>query len=85
MVDEYRVSFDFLETEGYSAGFTPAAPYRSWGTEFVKVVEDRGDFIALQHLMVMYFEDEQGNVSDPMVMKHWRQDWQYQDRKIFAY
>ena len=23
-------------------------------------------------------------LSPPMVMKHWRQDWQYEDKTIFA-
>ena len=29
-------------------------PYGSKGTEFVRVIEDRGDFISLQHIMVMF-------------------------------
>ena len=35
--------------------------------------------------MVMYFEQEDGTISEPMVVKHWRQDWKYQDRLINNY
>ncbi len=86
MAGGYRTSFDFLETVGYVAGHQPTRPYQSWGTEYVYVAEDDGNFISLQHIMVMQYEDDQGNVSEPMVMKHWRQDWYYQQRQypVFA-
>lgn len=85
MAGPYRTSFDFLEVVGYSTDFKPDKPYQSWGTEYVYVVEDRGNFISLQHIMVMYFRDEAGKVSAPMVMKHWRQDWQYEAREILTF
>jgi hypothetical protein len=82
MAGGYRVSFDFLETVGYTPGFEPDRPYQSWATEYVYVIEDRDDFISLQHIMVMQYVDEAGNVSAPMVQKHWRQDWQYEPSSI---
>lgn len=85
MAGGYRVSFDFLETAGYTPGFEPAPPYRSWGTEYVYVVEDRGDFISLQHIMVMQYVGPDGVVSEPMVQKHWRQDWQYEEDSILVF
>ncbi len=85
MVGPYRSSFDFLEAVGYTPQFKPGQPYQSWGTEYVYLVEEREDFISLQHIIVMYFEDEQGEVSAPMVMKHWRQDWQYQKPVLLTY
>ena len=85
MAGTYRASFDFLETVGYTPDFSPARPYQSWGTEHIYVVADRPDFISLQHIMVMRFRGEDGSVSEPMVMKHWRQDWRYEDRVINAY
>lgn len=83
MAGPYRTSFNFIEVAGYTPGFSPHTPYQSWGTEYVYVVEDRGDFISLQHIIVMYFEDER--FPGPMVMKHWRQDWQYEKPEILAY
>jgi len=85
MTGGYRASFEFLETIGYPADYELARPYQSWGTEYIYLVEDRGEFISLQHIMVMFFQQEEGKLSDPMVMKHWRQDWQYQDREILQY
>jgi hypothetical protein len=84
MAGPYRTTFDFLETVGYVPGFKPDKPYQSWGTEYVYVVEDKKDFISLQHIMVMFFQ--QGDeVQGPMVMKHWRQDWQYEKRDLLTY
>jgi hypothetical protein len=85
MAGDYRTSFDFIETIGFTASYTPRAPYQSWGTERVYVVEDRKDFVSLQHIIVMHFALEDGSVSEPMVVKHWRQDWHYQDRDVHAY
>lgn len=84
MTGSHRVSFDFLETSGTSESYTPPRPYFSWATEHVSVLEDREDFISLQHALVMFFEDE-GEVKGPFVMKHWRQDWQYEAKQRIAY
>ena len=64
--------------EVYGDSQVPMSPYRSWGTERVYVLEDSQDLISLQHILVMFFEDENGAVQGPMVMKHWRQDWVYE-------
>ena len=81
----YRASFDFLETLGLTENHSPARPYQSWGTEYVYVVEDKNNFISLQHVLVMYFESNNDQPLGPMVMKHWRQDWHYEDMKIHTY
>ena len=85
MQGKYRVYFDFMETMGFVENYQPKQPYQSWATEFVEVVDDQKDFISLQHIIVMYFKQEDGSVSDPVVMKHWRQDWHYEDSKISTY
>ncbi len=85
LAGSYRVSFDFIETLGFSADYRPPRPYFSWGTEHVEVLEDRGDFISLQHTLVMYFKNEEGETEGPHVMKHWRQDWTFEDKEILAY
>ncbi|MDB4320062.1 hypothetical protein N9981_01715, partial [bacterium] len=38
MAGDYRVSFDFMETLGFSEDYQPPAPYFSWGTEHVEVI-----------------------------------------------
>lgn len=81
----YKVNFDFLETVGFSDDYKRDRPYQSWGTEYVYVIENKPNFISLQHVMVMYFKQKDGSVSEPMVMKHWRQDWTYEDRILLEY
>ena len=85
MSGPYKVDFDFLEVVGYSSDFERDNPYQSWGTEYVYVIEDQPDFISLQHIFVMKFVDKDGNVSEPLVMKHWRQDWRYQAKQMLTY
>jgi hypothetical protein len=85
MAGDYRTSFDFLETVLFTPGSKPARPYRSWGTERVYVIADRGDFVSLQHVLVMFVADEHGATQGPFVQKHWRQDWRYEPEGVLAY
>ncbi|MBX9608265.1 MAG: hypothetical protein K2Y51_18755 [Gammaproteobacteria bacterium] len=85
MAGEYRTSFDFLEVAGFTDGYTPPRPYRSWGTEKVYVVADRGEFISLQHVLVMRIATKDGGESEAIVTKHWRQDWQYEPTTVLRY
>lgn len=85
MAGPYRTSFDFIETIGFTAGHTPDQPYQSWGTEYVYIVADEPTFVSLQHIIVMFFESDDGEVSEPVVVKHWRQDWHYENRDLHVY
>src|SRR5687767_3778000 len=71
MAGDYRVRFDMRETVPFVPGYEPLDEKVSGGYEAVRVVEDRGDFISLQHILVV--EDD----GKPVVVKHWRQDWTY--------
>ena len=85
LAGDYRVTFDFIETVPIKSGYEIQNPYQSWATEFIKVIGDRGDFISLQHILVMYVVNEEGVVQDPIVVKHWRQDWTYQEDEILEF
>src|SRR5687768_15132237 len=85
MAGPYRVSFDFLEVVRYDPALKPDAPYQSWATEYVFIAENRPDFIALQHILVMRMQLEENKVSEPMVVRHWRQEWRYQAPSILGY
>ena len=85
MVGEYKVSFDFIEVAGFTDNYQPQAPYQSWATEKVYVVEDKKDFISLQHVLVMQTVNQDGSKNPPMVTKHWRQDWQYQPKQVLVF
>lgn len=81
---EFKATFEFLETQLIETKLKADVPYASWGTEFVELVEDKGDFISLQHILVMSFKNkETGKVDGPFVVKHWRQDWTWEaDEKL---
>ncbi len=82
MAGEYQASFDFIETIGFVDGYSPKAPYQSWGTEYIFVLEDSETFISLQHVLVMIVQMPDGTMSGPMTMKHWRQDWTFEDTEM---
>lgn len=83
---EFQVKFEFLETFLMETDKGLDTPYSSWATEFVKVIEDRGDFISLQHIIVMFFKNsETGEVEGPHIVKHWRQDWQWEPTTRFEF
>lgn len=82
MAGDYKVTFQFQETVVVQPGYELKDPYQTEATEFVEVIEDTGDFISLQHVLVLLNDDPE---SEPSVVKHWRQDWQYEDTQINAY
>lgn len=79
MAGDYRVRFDMQEATPWLPGYEPLERKISGGYESVRVIEDAGDRIVLQHLLVV------GEPGREMVIKHWRQDWEYQPEKILAY
>lgn len=79
MAGEYEVTFDFTEYLPIAEGYELQEPKITPAREVVYVIEDTGDYIALQHLLLV------GNPENPTVIKHWRQDWQYEPARLMAY
>ncbi len=79
MVGDFKVSFDFTETVSFDERYTLKKPYITGGDEIVRVIEDRGDFISLQHILVVGDEEEKFPV------KHWRQDWAYEPESVLVF
>lgn len=79
MAGDYKVTFDFTETVSFVNGYALKEPKLSGGHESVRVLEDRGDFISLQHTLVIGPDDA------PAIVKHWRQDWQYQPQRVLVF
>ena len=84
MAGSYRVNFDFLEIAAFTGADRPR-PYQSWGTEKIYVDRDDPRHISLVHLLEMRVVQEDGKISEPMVTKHWRQDWIYEPASIVEY
>jgi len=85
MAGPYRVTFDFHEVLRFDPALKAPAPYQSWATEYVFVAEDQPGFIALQHVLAMRVRLDDGRVSEPMVARHWRQEWRYEADRLLAY
>jgi hypothetical protein len=73
----FDVEFKYAET------FSPDPSYKyhdreeiSGGTELVIPVEVSDKKIVLQHLLV---------ITDSMIVKHWREDWTYENNEVFNY
>lgn len=79
MAGNYKVRFDMQETTPWTAGYTPLERKISGGNEVVRVIEDTPDHIALQHLLVVEHDGKSH------VIKHWRQDWDYQPARVLVY
>lgn len=72
----YKVSFNYAET------FSPVRDYefhnrhRSLAKELALIVEESPKKIVIQHLLV---------IRDSMIIKHWREDWTYEDPSLLVY
>src|SRR5690606_20340908 len=85
MAGEYRVNFHFHETVPLKAGYEKHEAHDSEATEFVEVIEDAGGRIVLQHVLVLPPDSDEGESQEPRVVKHWRQDWEYEARKLYEF
>jgi hypothetical protein len=79
MAGDFKVRFDMQEATPWREGYEPLERKISGGHESVRVIEDTGRKIVLQHLLVV----EQDGESH--VIKHWRQDWEYEPEKALVY
>lgn len=72
----YEIEFKYQETFSPNRDYERHDGYRALATEWVELVEDSNKKLVLQHLLV---------IKDTMVIKHWRQDWEYENQKVFYY
>lgn len=82
LAGDFRVTFDFQETISYRPGQPLQAPYHSWATERVFAIADTPGYIALQHQLVIRSVDDPAKA---VVVKHWREDWTYEDTKVLVF
>ncbi|WOK37221.1 DUF6607 family protein [Sphingomonas sp. C3-2] len=80
MAGNYRVHFDMQETTRWDPAYTPLEKKRSGGNEVVRVIEDTGKKIALQHMLVIEGDDGKAHI-----IKHWRQDWEYEPARVLVF
>ena len=79
MAGDYKVTFDFRETVPLTEGYALKDDKLSGGYESVRVIEDTGEFISLQHILVV------GKEGEEFPIKHWRQDWTYEPSQVLTF
>jgi hypothetical protein len=79
MAGAYDVGFDFQETVPLAPGYQVHKPYHAAASELVLVVEQSERKIVLQHILTVAGEDA------PQAIKHWRQDWTFEDDSVLEY
>ncbi|MEM9340715.1 MAG: DUF6607 family protein [Bacteroidota bacterium] len=72
----YDVSFSFAETFGMDKDYEYHDNYYSGALEWAFPVSQEKDKIVIQHLLV---------IGDSMIIKHWRQDWSYENQDLYIY
>lgn len=79
MAGNFKVRFDMQEATPWQSGYAPLDRKISGGHEVVRVIEDSGRRIVLQHILVSEIDGK------PHITKHWRQDWEYEPARVLVY
>jgi len=72
----YKVTFNYAETFSPDKEYQFHDRHRSSAKEIAIIAEDSPKKIVIQHLLV---------IRDSMIIKHWREDWTYEDPKILVF
>lgn len=77
----FEVTFNFTETFEYSKDslYKPSKMKVATALEWAQLIEDEKNKISIQHLLQV------GSPEKPYVMKHWRQDWLYENQDFYMY
>ncbi|HPF97692.1 MAG TPA: hypothetical protein PLZ00_09740 [Mangrovimonas sp.] len=77
----YEVTFNFAETFNYSkdSTYVPSETKHDGGLEWVELLQDDNDKISMQHLLIV------GKPDSPYIVKHWRQDWEFENTELYVY
>ncbi|MDC7994200.1 DUF6607 family protein [Altibacter sp. HG106] len=77
----FEVTFNFAETFNYSDDslYKPSKTKVDKGLEWAQLVTDQEDLISIQHLLLV------GSPTSPHIVKHWRQDWLYENTDLYTY
>ena len=72
----YEVKFAYAETFAPEIDYEKKLDYTAAALELALPIEESEDKISIQHLLI---------VNDTMVIKHWRQDWEFENQEVFSY
>jgi hypothetical protein len=72
----HEITFDFAETFAPDTAYEFHKNYSAGALEWIFPISQGDDKIVIQHLLV---------VNDTMIIKHWRQDWLYENTDLYVY
>lgn len=72
----YEIEFRYSETFSPTVNYIKSKDYKTAALEWAELIVDKNNEISIQHLLV---------INDSMVIKHWRQDWEYESEKTINY
>jgi hypothetical protein len=77
----YEVTFNFAETFNFTNDslYKPSKTKIDKGLEWAGLVTDSANKVSIQHILQV------GNPAEPMVVKHWRQDWLFENTDFYMY
>ena len=77
----FEVTFNFAETFNYSKDslYKPSKTKVDKGLEWAQLVTDADDKVVIQHILQV------GTPSKPYIVKHWRQDWLFENTDLYYY
>ncbi|MEO1031980.1 MAG: DUF6607 family protein [Bacteroidota bacterium] len=77
----FEVTFNFAETFQFSEDslYKPSKTKTDRGLEWAQLVVDEDDKVSIQHLLQV------GPPDQPYIVKHWRQDWLYENTDFYMY
>ena len=77
----FEIEFNFAETFVFSEkeGYQKSKTYKSRALEWGQLILDEKNKISIQHLLIV------GSKQFPSSVKHWRQDWIYQNTDLYLY
>ena len=77
----FEIQFNFKETFQRidDDEYVPSKEYRSFALELAIPIVNENKKISIQHLLIV------GPPNNQSVIKHWRQDWVYQNQDLYTY
>jgi hypothetical protein len=77
----FEVTFNFSETFNYSEDslYKPSKMKNETALEWAGLIVDRKNKVSIQHILQV------GEPERPYMVKHWRQDWMYQNTGFYMY
>ncbi|WP_274476416.1 DUF6607 family protein [Mangrovimonas aestuarii] len=77
----YEVNFNFVETFSYSQDslYKASKIKHARGLEWIQLIEDSKNKISMQHLLIV------GRPDTPHIVKHWRQDWLFENTDLYMF